>query len=137
MTDFQYQQPISLRDLDGFGHVNNAVYLTYVENARAAFLASLFNITRLQDIANIMVHGELDFRVPLTYPDSVTVSVKTSNVGFKSFALLYRLRNSQAALVAEATTVHVAYDFAVGCSIELNPIWRSSLLTWAEESSVD
>ena len=55
------------------GHVNNAVFLTYIESARAAFLQHLGAVQTLEDLAIIVARIEIDFRAPVRFGDEVEV----------------------------------------------------------------
>lgn len=62
---FMHERPVMLRDLDAFGYVNNAVYLTYVENARVGFLSEVAGLRTIEQIGNVMASATLDYRRPL------------------------------------------------------------------------
>jgi acyl-CoA thioester hydrolase len=107
---FVHRETVRYRDLDALGHVNNAVYLTYLEEARNAFLAHLGLVRGVADIAMILARTEIDFRSPLDLGDEVEIGVRPSRFGTKSFDLDYELRTG-GRLVAEARSVLVAFDY--------------------------
>ena len=76
-------------DLDPMGHVNNAVYLTWIENARIEFLRTLgaFDNPDTTEMAMILARVEVDFRAPLGFGDEIEVGVRTARLGTKSFDL--------------------------------------------------
>jgi acyl-CoA thioester hydrolase len=108
------------------GHVNNAVFLTYIESARVAFLQQLGAATTPQEMSIIVARIEIDFRAPVGFGDEVDVSVRTSRFGGKSFDLDYDLRVGDT-VVAEAKSVLVAYDYGKGEAVELPNEWREKL----------
>src|SRR5437870_3567815 len=55
---------VSFRDLDAMGHVNNAVYLSYMETARIKFLVDLLAVTSLHDLPVIMAEATCTFKAP-------------------------------------------------------------------------
>lgn len=104
------------------GHVNNAVYLTYLEQARIAFLSPQGAEIR----AMILARCEIDFRSQLELGETVEISLTPTRVGTKSFELAYEMRAGER-LVAEAKTVLVAFDYDEGESKPLPEAWRKLL----------
>ncbi len=119
---FRHRETVRFRDLDALGHVNNAVYLTYLEQARIAFLAP----GGAEISSMILARVEIDFRAPVALGETVEVSFRPSRVGTKSFELSYELRVGER-LVAEAKTVLVAYDYERAESRPLPDAWRKLL----------
>lgn len=108
---FVHRQPVVLRDLDGFGHVNNAVYLTYIENARVAYLKEVVSARRIEEIRNIMASVTINYRAPATYGDVIEVGVRVDRIGTKSFILVHELCTRDGRVLADATSVQVMYDY--------------------------
>jgi acyl-CoA thioester hydrolase len=127
---FVYRDDVRFRDLDGLGHVNNAVYLTYMESARIAFLASLGAGSDPQR-SMILARTEVDFRSPVAMGESVEVGVRASRLGTKSFDLDYEVR-ANGRLAAEGRSVLVGYDYTRGESVEISAEWRK----WLEPTEV-
>jgi len=73
---FVHREAVRFRDLDPMGHVNNAVFLTYIESARAAFLQHLGAVQTLEDLAIIVARIEIDFRAPVRFGDEVFVNLR-------------------------------------------------------------
>jgi acyl-CoA thioester hydrolase len=116
---FVHRETVRFRDLDSLGHMNNAVYATFVEQARIAFLSP-----QGADVENmILARLEIDFRSPVELGDTVEIAVTPTRVGTKSFDLAYELRAGDR-VVAEAKTVLVAYDYSQARSVELPPEWK-------------
>jgi acyl-CoA thioester hydrolase len=120
--DFVHRLTTRFNDLDGMGHVNNAVYLTYVEEARIAFLHP-FGAT-YDDM--ILARMEIDYRSPLKDGEDVEVGVRCTKVGRSSFDLEYELR-AGGRLVAEARSVQVAYSYERAASVPIPDAWRATL----------
>lgn len=125
---FVHRELARFSDLDPMGHVNNAVYMTWIENARIAFLRHLgaFDEPDTQGMAMILARAEIDFRAPLGFGAEVEIGVRTSRLGTKSFDLEYELRTGER-VVAEAKTVLVAYDYETNESREIPDEWRRQL----------
>jgi acyl-CoA thioester hydrolase len=100
---------IRWRDLDGFGHVNNSTYLTYLEEARDEFLTGLLGGTVHQVVVRRI---EIDFRSGLVQDDDhVDVSVRLERIGESSAATHERVVSAaDGRLAAEAHTVVVHTD---------------------------
>jgi acyl-CoA thioester hydrolase len=114
--DFIHRETVRFRDLDAKGHVNNAVYLTYMESARIAFVAR----ASADELPFIIARIEIDFRSP------VELGVRAARFGTKSFDLEYELR-ADGRLVAEAKSVCVGYDYESGETVPIPEAWREQL----------
>ena len=119
---FVHTETVRFRDVDALGHVNNAAYLTYLEQARIAFLAPM----GADQTGMILARAEIDFRAQIGFGERVEVEVRPLGVGTKSFELGYMLR-VRGEVVAEAKTVLVAYDYASGRTVPVPDAWRASL----------
>lgn len=122
---FIHRQPVVLRDLDGFGHVNNAVYLTYVENARVAYLKEVVGAGRIEEIRNILASVTINYRAPATYGDVIEVGVRIDRVGTKSFDVAHEIWTSDDRLLADASSVQVMYDYGAGEAVPFPDDWLS------------
>jgi len=120
---FVHRETVRFRDLDGMGHVNNAVYSTYLEQARLAWFGEDEEMP-LRDV--ILARTEIDFRSPLGVGETVAIGVRPSRLGTKSFDLEYELR-ADGRLVAEAKSVLVGYDYTRGESTRIPERWRRRL----------
>ena len=125
---FVHREVTRFSDLDPMGHVNNAVYLTWIENARIEFLRRLgaFDRPDIQEMAMILARAEVDFRAPIGFGDEIEIGVRTARLGTKSFDLEYELRSGDR-VVAQAKTVLVAYDYGTNESREIPDEWRRRL----------
>ena len=113
---------VRFRDCDSLGHVNNAVYLTYLEEARVELRNEFgFDWTQM-----ILARCEIDFRDQVSVGEVVEVTMWPTRVGNKSFDLAYELKVGDR-LVAEAKTVLVAFDYERGESVPLRDDWRKLL----------
>ncbi len=100
---------IRWRDMDGFGHVNNSTYLTYLEEARDQFLTDLVGET----IHRVVIRRiEIDFVSGLTQEDDhVDVDVRLTGVGTSSLTLDERIVSvADGRVAATARTVMVHTD---------------------------
>lgn len=125
---FVHREQARFSDLDPMGHVNNAVYLTWIENARIEFMRQLgaFDRPDTSEMTMILARAEVDFRAPLGFDAAVEIGVRAARLGTKSFDLEYELA-SGGRVVAEAKTVLVAYDYETNESREIPDTWRRQL----------
>jgi acyl-CoA thioester hydrolase len=125
---FVHSETVRFSDLDGMGHVNNAVFSTYLEQARLAWFAAEQLGTdeemALRDV--ILARTEIDFRSPLQYGETVEIGVRPSRLGTKSFELEHEL-HSDGRVVAEAKCVLVGYDYERAQSAPIPERWRRRL----------
>src|SRR3954471_2457518 len=100
--------------------------LTYIEDARVAFLQQLGAMTTLEDMSIIVARIEIDFRAAVGFGDELGIAVRASRFGEKSFDLDYELRVDDQ-VVAEAKSVLVSYDYGNHEAVELPAEWREKL----------
>jgi acyl-CoA thioester hydrolase len=117
-----HRERVRFRDCDSLGHVNNAVYLTYLEETRVALREHL----GLTWTEMILARCEIDFRDQVSVGEEVEVTMWPTRVGNKSFDLSYELKVGDR-LVAEAKTVLVAFDYERNESRPLPEPWRKLL----------
>jgi acyl-CoA thioester hydrolase len=124
--DFVHRERVRFRDLDAMGHVNNAVFATYVEQARIEYLRSLGVLDGPLYMGMILARLELDFVAPAMPEGEIEIGVRAARSGTKSFELEYELEQ-QGRAVARARTVLVAYDYEQARSVALPETWRDVL----------
>jgi acyl-CoA thioester hydrolase len=124
--DFVHEERVRFRDLDPMGHVNNAVFLTYLEQARVAFFSEAGAATGLEEMNMIVARVEIDYKAPVRLGQEVEVSVRASRFGTKSFDLDYELR-VDGEIVAVAKSVQVAYDYDRREPVPVPAAWREKL----------
>lgn len=119
---FRFLYPLRVRfgDLDAMRHVNNAVYLTYLESARLAYWLHTTRRQGLDALDMILARVEIDYRSPLAWDEAITVGVRCASLSRSSFVLEFEVRAGEdARLVAEARKVMVHYDWAAGKPLPL------------------
>ena len=122
---------IRWRDMDAFRHVNNAVYLSYLEEARDEwFLQVLGNGLLLNDF--LLARVAIDYRSPLTQDDGqVEVEIRCTRIGNSSVATVERMTSVRdGRLAAEAEAVLVHYDWETGKSRPLPEQTKTTLSRW-------
>lgn len=107
--------PVAWGEMDAFQHVNNMVYLRYFESARIAYFERMGFIAVMNQtgIGPILAQITCRYRKPLTYPDTVSVGVRVSEMAQDRFTMLCRMVSHKlAAIAAEAEATIVAYDYS-------------------------
>jgi acyl-CoA thioester hydrolase len=120
---FRHQIRVRFRDCDLFGHVNNAVYFTYMEEARWAYWRELtgdFPVGRLPGL--ILARAECDYIRPLQPGETVDVWVGTTRIGRSSIHLDFELLDERGAAVANGKGVMVSYDYTTAKAVPV-PDW--------------
>ena len=121
-------------DLDGFGHVNNATYLTYIQEARANFTWYSRKEAGLEPVFSDRVVGraEVDFIVPIYEGGfDLDVAIWVAKIGNSSFDLVYEL-SSPLGLHARGRTVQVAVSMETKKSRPLRQEERDFLTGYLE-----
>lgn len=123
---FVHETPVRFGDTDAMGHVNNATFLTYLEDARVGFFADAGG--GLAGLAGlILARTEVDFVRPILFGTGpVRTSAWVEHVGTKSFRMGYTMEQD-GQVVARAVAVLVAYDYAAGTSRPLTDAERAVL----------
>lgn len=137
MTEFRFHQPIDVRygDLDPQGHVNNALFVTYLEHARVAYIQhlDLWDGKSYLELGFIIAHIEVDFQAPILITDKVQVGVRVSRLGGKSLDMLYRVEDGASGKVfGTGKTVLVGYDYRERKSISLLDEWREAIAAFED-----
>ncbi len=116
------------RDTDAMGHINNAVYITYLEVARQEYWRAFSGDQDYRRVPFILAHVEIDFRSEALVSEVLEVGIRCEWVGSKSFAFGYEIRETPSGrLVVEATTVQVCYDYAAKRSVPMPDEMRARL----------
>lgn len=134
MAEFSYECeiPVRFQDLDAVGHVNNAIYATYLEEARIAYMEDVMGVDADESGA-VIAHLAIDYRRPVTDDDHVTVALRTEELGESSIPMTYEIRVGET-VAATAETVMVITD-GEGGTRRVPDAWRERIT--AHESRDD
>lgn len=128
---FVHRLDVRFRDCDPMGHTNNAVYLTYLEQARFAHWREVWgmNFERLPSGPSgvILARAEIDFRLPARYGDVLEIRIGLERIGRTSFTYVYEVLDQHDKLVASARTVQVMYDYAAGKPVAISEELKAKL----------
>lgn len=112
MTAFHFTTDIEIRfaDIDAYGHVNNAIFFTYLETARVKLFQQHFGGFLDTSLTFLVVRAECDYRLPVTLNDKLQITIVIEQLRHSSFTFGYRLHNGEGKNYATARTVMVCYD---------------------------
>jgi acyl-CoA thioester hydrolase len=127
-TTLEKRIEIRWRDVDAYGHVNNAVYLNYLEEARDAWVERVLGTVSASTWDFVLARVAIDFKAELTQSDvEVIVGCGLASVGRSSFQTAEGVRKPDGTISAVATSVVVARDPETGRARRLTDAERSAL----------
>jgi len=113
---FIHRLEVRFRDCDPMGHANNAVYLTYLEQARFSHWRALWGFGTPQLPPGrpgvILARVECDYKRPAKYGDTLEIRLTIAELGRTSFHYEYEIVDAEGRTVLTAKTVQVMYDYA-------------------------
>ena len=128
MAAFEKTIEIRWSDVDAYQHVNNAVYLNYLEEARDAWVQGVLGAVSGSTWDFVLARVEIDFRAELTQDDgTVTVRCTLDRIGNSSVGTREEVRKQDGTISAEARSVVVARDPGTGRSRPLTDAEREAL----------
>jgi acyl-CoA thioester hydrolase len=109
---FRTELAVRWRDLDAFKHVNNAMYLRYLEEARLRWLLTLDGPWMDAHVAPVVASVLANFRRPIAWPEDVAVELFIDRVGSSSFTLGHRILSAKdtSILYCDGHVVMVWFD---------------------------
>jgi acyl-CoA thioester hydrolase len=113
-------------DMDAFGHVNNSVYATYMEEARLRWFSTIEGGWNDEKIGPVVAKNEINFRVPIGWPEALTVTLWTERLGNSSVTIGFRIVGQTGTHYSDGATVLVWIDKSTGKSIPLPPGVRNA-----------
>ncbi|MBW4891341.1 acyl-CoA thioesterase [Mucilaginibacter sp. HMF5004] len=136
LANFKYKTPIHIRfsDMDAFGHVNNAIYLTYFEIARGDYWTNIIEWD-WDEMGIILGRSEIDYRKPITLNDTIVCYVRTSRVGNSSFDVEYILSkvvDDKEDICTTGKTVCISYDYKSNKSMPIPDKQRKKMIAYDE-----
>jgi acyl-CoA thioester hydrolase len=125
---------LRFRDVDAMGHVNNAVYFTFFEEGRKAFLEEVLSIVEPPDYPFILAHMSCDYLKPMKLGDSPVIKVWIGKVGAKSFTFRYHIvgRDNESEIFARGESVMVLFDYDENRSLLVSPEFLERIRDYCE-----
>jgi acyl-CoA thioester hydrolase len=119
---------VQFRDLDAFGHVNNAVTTSYVEHGRISYLFHVLGVDPVGVMPLILATITVDYAAPIFFGTAVDVDSRVDWVGRTSLAMSHRLTDgADGHALASARSVLVAYDYEAARPMPVPEDWRAAM----------
>lgn len=114
--------PVSWGEMDSFKHVNNTIYFRYFEDIRIAYFKKIGALEEMErsQIGPILASTQCQFKLPLKYPDEVTIGAcirELKENRFKMYYLIYG--HSQKKIVAKGEGKIVYYNYEINEKIQI------------------
>ena len=112
--------PVLWGDMDGFGHVNNIIYLKWCETSRIELFRSIWNykIGNMEEVLErggigpILANFNMDYKYPVKYPDEIKIETYLTHIGNSSMGIGHELfSQNNDKLVAKANSVVVMLNY--------------------------
>ena len=125
---FLYKLEVEFRHLDPMGHVNNAVFFTYMESARVRYFTKFFDAgSSPLDMPLILAEASCTYKSPAYFGEKLVVGVGITEFGRRSFRMAYRIDGDKNRLIARGYTIVVMYDYSVGRSIAVPEHFKAAV----------
>ena len=115
--------PISVRwrDMDAMGHVNNAKYVSYLEEARVRWMLGVEGVSMTDRIAPVVANTNINYRLPIVWPNDIVVELFVERLGNSSVTIGHRIvdQNDDSKLYSDGNVVVVWMDTQTGKSAPL------------------
>lgn len=142
MARHLYRCPLRWSDMDAFGHVNNVVFLRYLEEARIDFMFRLAPGDGSPSFSggSVVARHEIDYKRPLVHRHTpVTVESWVTKINAASLTIAYEIKDDEHSheVYVRASTVVVPYDLGAGRPRRITEEERSFLLKYLDDDGTD
>jgi acyl-CoA thioester hydrolase len=136
LSDYKYKTPIAIRfsDIDAVGHVNNAVYLTYFEEARIKYWHDIVQWD-MNEEGVIVGRSEVNYLKPILLHDEIACYVRTSRIGNSSFDVMHvlvKITPNGEEICTTGKTVCISYNYIANKSIPIPAVERQRMIEYDE-----
>lgn len=117
------EQPVQWGEMDAFQHVNNTVYFKYFESIRIKFMedAGMLDFMKQKNIGPILAKIEANFKIPVTYPDTIKIYLRIKSIGNSSFVVEHLVwSNKLNAIACIGDGVVVMLDYSTQSTIKID-----------------
>ena len=127
--DFRHRTRVEVRfrDIDAFGHVNNAVVSSYLELARVRYLIDVLDIDPVGRMPLILAMIKIDYLSPIFFRDEVHIGSQVDWLGNSSIAMSHLVQAGDGRELARSSSVLVTYDYAQASPMPVPDDWRGLL----------
>jgi acyl-CoA thioester hydrolase len=136
LAEYKYKTPIIVRfsDIDAVGHVNNAVYLTYFEEARLSYWREIIQWNRTEN-GVIVGRSEVNYLKPIMLHDEIACYVRTTRIGNSSFDIMHvlvKITEHGEEICTTGKTVCISYDYNLCKSVSIPSKERHRMIEYDE-----
>ena len=127
--------PVAWGEMDALRHDNNIVYFRYFESARIAYFEKLrfWEFMNQTGVGPILASIQCKFKIPLAYPDTVSVGTRIPSIEQDRFVMEYRtVSHKSQAIAAEGEGVVVSYNYRESKKTPLPEEMKQRILTLEE-----
>jgi len=131
LDDFRYRLDlrVTFRDIDFYRHVNNAVYITWMESARIDYCGVAFDRPLGASQNVIMASQSFDYEQQVQFDERLVIGCRCSRIGARSLDLVYELWRGEER-VGHGFSALVAFDYAANHSIPVPDEWRERIAAY-------
>ena len=129
--------PVQWGEMDAFNHVNNVVYIRWCETARIELFRNIWGnkginmkeILEGSGVGPILANFNINYKIPISYPDNVNIQTRVAHVGNSSFNVEHQVFTEKMgdSVVAEASSVVVMLNYKTGEKFNLNSSMKLKL----------
>lgn len=127
---------IRFRDLDALGHVNNVVYMTYVEQARVRYFDDVFgNRHDWDEWGVLLARTEINYLQPLLFKDIAKCGLVCVSIGRKSMEYhfkIFKTVDGKDIEVANGVNILVSFNHNDNASIPVPEVWKNAVLAYED-----
>jgi acyl-CoA thioester hydrolase len=122
--------PITVRwrDMDAMGHVNNAKYVSYLEEARVRWMLGVEGVSMTDRVAPVVANTNVNYRAPIVWPNDISIELYVERVGGSSVTIAHRIvdQKDPSVLYSDGNVVVVWIDTQTGKSAPLPEAVRNA-----------
>jgi len=136
LSNYKYKTliPVRFSDIDAVGHVNNAVYLTYFEEARIKYWREIVQWD-MNENGVIVGRTEVNYLKPIVLHDEIACYIRTTRIGNSSFDMMHvlvKITPNGEEICTTGKTVCVSYDYHANKSIPIPATERKRMIEYDE-----
>ena len=136
LSNYKFKAPVTIRfsDIDAVGHVNNAIYLTYFEEARFSYWSEAIG-WKFSDHGVIVGRSEVNYLKPIMLHDEIACYVRTTRIGNSSFDIMHvlvRISPTGEEICTTGKTVCISYNYSANKSVPIPKDERRRMIDYDE-----
>ncbi|HAT8498020.1 TPA: acyl-CoA thioesterase [Vibrio vulnificus] len=119
-------------EMDALQHINNVVYFRYFETARIEYFnkINLMDEIKRNQIGPVLSETQCRYRIPVTFPDTLFIGSRVSEVGEDRFTMEYQVVSKKMGKVTTTGSATVVmFDFKNQCKTQLPAVLRDAIFS--------